>query len=62
MGLTTLKERRKRGDMIETYKTMNGFNRVKIKKLVHPNTGGRKRDEEDDERDDGESGEKDAHS
>ena len=28
MGLTTLKERRKRGDMIETFKTMNGFNRV----------------------------------
>ena len=27
-GLTTLKERRLRGDMIETYKTMNGFNRV----------------------------------
>ena len=27
-GLTTLKERRIRGDMIETYKTMNGFNRV----------------------------------
>ena len=27
-GLTTLKERRKRGDMIETFKTMNGFNRV----------------------------------
>ena len=29
MGLTTLKERRKRGDMIETFKTMNGFNNVK---------------------------------
>ena len=27
-GLTTLRERRKRGDMIETYKTLNGFNKV----------------------------------
>ena len=27
-GLTTLKERRRRGDMIETFKTMNGFNHV----------------------------------
>ena len=27
-GLTTLRERRIRGDMIETYKIMNGFNRV----------------------------------
>ena len=28
IGLTILRERRRRGDMIETYKTMNGFNRV----------------------------------
>ena len=28
VGLTTLTERRTRGDMIETYKTLNGFNRV----------------------------------
>ena len=28
MGLTTLRERRERGDMIETFKTMRGFNRV----------------------------------
>ena len=27
-GLTTLKERRTRGDLIETFKTMKGFNRV----------------------------------
>ena len=27
-GLTTLKERRERGDLIETYKTLNGFNNV----------------------------------
>ena len=27
-GLITLKERRQRGDLIETYKTMNGLNRV----------------------------------
>ena len=27
-GLTTLKERRKRGDAIETFKTLGGFNRV----------------------------------
>ena len=27
-GLTTLKERRKRGDLIETYKTMTGINKV----------------------------------
>ena len=27
-GLTSLKERRKRGDLIETYKTMTGLNRV----------------------------------
>lgn len=27
-GLTTLRDRRKRGDMIETFKTMNGFNKV----------------------------------
>ena len=27
-GLTTLAERRARGDMIETFKTMRGFNRV----------------------------------
>ena len=28
IGLTPLTERRIRGDMIETYRTMNGFNRV----------------------------------
>ena len=28
VGLTTLRERRERGDMIETFKTMRGFNRV----------------------------------
>ena len=28
VGLTTLKERRKRGDAIETFKTLKGFNRV----------------------------------
>ena len=28
VGLTTLRERRVRGDMIETFKTMRGFNRV----------------------------------
>ena len=28
IGLTTLTERRSRGDMIETFKTLNGFNRV----------------------------------
>ena len=27
-GLTTLRERRRRGDLIETFKTLNGFNRV----------------------------------
>ena len=27
-GLTTLRERRKRGDVIETFKTLNGFNKV----------------------------------
>ena len=27
-GLSTLKERRKRGDLIEAYKTMKGFNKV----------------------------------
>ena len=31
-GLTTLKERRLRGDMIETYKTMKGMNRVERSK------------------------------
>ena len=29
IGMTTLAERRVRGDMIETFKTMKGFNRVK---------------------------------
>ena len=29
-GLTTLKERRIRGDMIETFKTMKGFNQIEI--------------------------------
>ena len=29
-GLTTLKERRKRGDLIETFKTLKGFNKVEI--------------------------------
>ena len=29
-GLTTLQERRERGDLIETYKTLRGFNRVKV--------------------------------
>ena len=28
-GMTTLKERRKRGDLIETFKVMNGFDKVK---------------------------------
>ena len=28
IGLTTLVERRERGDAIETFKTINGFNRV----------------------------------
>ena len=28
VGLTTLRERRQRGDMIETFKTLKGFNRV----------------------------------
>ena len=28
VGLTTLVERRERGDMIETFKTVNGFNKV----------------------------------
>ena len=28
VGLTTLRERRERGDMIETFKTMRGLNRV----------------------------------
>ena len=28
MGLTTLTERRERGDMIETFKIINGFNKV----------------------------------
>ena len=28
VGLTTLKERRLRGDMIETFKTLKGFNKV----------------------------------
>ena len=27
VGLTTLKERRRRGDLIETFKTMKGYNR-----------------------------------
>ena len=27
-GLTTLRERRVRGDAIKTFKTLNGFNRV----------------------------------
>ena len=31
-GLTTLEKRRKRGDAIETFKTLNGFNRVDKKK------------------------------
>ena len=31
-GLTSLKERRKRGDLIEAYKTLNGINRVKKEK------------------------------
>ena len=29
IGLTTLVERRERGDMVETFKTINGFNKVK---------------------------------
>ena len=41
-GLTTLRERRVRGDAIETSKTMNGFNRVDKKKLVFGDTRGRK--------------------
>ena len=28
VGLTTLEERRERGDMVETFRTINGFNRV----------------------------------
>ena len=32
VGLTTLTERRERGDAIETFKTLNGFNRVKKEK------------------------------
>ena len=31
-GLTSLEERRERGDAIETFKTMNGFNRVNKEK------------------------------
>ena len=31
-GLTTLRERRGRGDMIEVFKTMKGFNKVDKKK------------------------------
>ena len=31
-GLTSLKERRKRGDLIEAYKTLNGINRVEKEK------------------------------
>ena len=31
-GLTKLEERRERGDAIETFKTMNGFNRVSKEK------------------------------
>ena len=31
-GLTTLVERRERGDAIETFKTLNGFNKVKKEK------------------------------
>ena len=41
-GLTTLRERRVRGDAIETSKTMNGFNRVDKKKVVFGDTRGRK--------------------
>ena len=32
IGLTTLRDRRIRGDMIETFKTLNGFNRVEKQK------------------------------
>ena len=32
IGLTTLTERRERGDAIETFKTLNGFNRVEKEK------------------------------
>ena len=31
-GLTTLKERRRRGDMIEVYKTLRGMNKVEKRK------------------------------
>ena len=39
IGLTTLAERRERGDAIEAFKTLNGFNRVKKEKWFQIDEG-----------------------